>query len=222
MNSIMKLARVAVVGTVVLILTTVSACLIQQQSNQFQQQSNGQQLPSPPAQSQSSSFDVASRFTPSGWMGDGEEGADRYIKQNEAWKDNPHSTPKCIKIVYSPGPNGWGGICWQNKPDNWGDKPGEDFRQAGYNKLTFWARGETGDEVVEFKAGGTDAAGKPYKDSFEVTTGKIQLDKEWKQHTLDLDAKKLSSVIGGFCWVAAKTSNPEGATFYLDDIFYEP
>lgn len=211
MNRITKPFLTTIIGTAFLVLIAVSACQPQQQLSNQQTQ----------AQSQQSRFDVAAMFTASGWMGDGQQGT-KYIQLMEAWKDKPHSVPSGIKVVYSPGPSGWGGIYWQNKPDNWGDKPGEDFSQAGYKKLTFWARGETGDEVVEFKAGGINAPGKPYKDSFEVSTGKVQLDKEWKQFTLNLAQKNLSSVIGGFSWVAAKSANPEGATFYLDDIFYEP
>lgn len=153
-------------------------------------------------------------------MGDGEPGT-KFTQLNEGWKDNPHSAPGCIKAVYSPGPNGWGGIYWQNKPDNRGDMPGEDFSHAGFNKLSFWARGETGDELIEFKAGGSSAPGKPYQDSFEISAGKIQLEKEWKQYTLNLAGQNLSCVIGGFGWVAAKTANPDGATFYLDDVFFE-
>lgn len=168
-------------------------------------------------------FDIWSKFTASGWMGDGESQKVKYLHLFEAWKTNPHSTPLCIKITYTPGPVGWAGIYWQNKPDNWGDKPGENFQRIGYKKLTFWARGENGGEVVEFKGGGIDARkeGKTYIDSFEVSSGKVVLDKNWKQYTLDLDGKDLSSVIGGFCWVASSTANPEGLTFYLDDIYFD-
>jgi len=165
-------------------------------------------------------FDMGARFYASGWMGDGKSGT-KYVQLIEACKTNPHSPPYCIKITYTPGPKKWAGIYWQNKPDNWGDKPGENFSKSGYKKLTFRARGENGSEVVEFKAGDIDAPGKKFKDSFKVSTGKIILEKEWKQYTLNLEGKDLSSVIGGFCWVASYTSNPDGLTFYLDDIYYE-
>lgn len=204
-------ADIKVAGTFCLVLTAILAC-------QTQPPVGGQQ--SQP-QSEQPRFDVAAKFTASGWMGDGQQGK-KYIQLNEAWKTKPHSAPTAIQVVYSPGPNGWSGIYWQNKPDNWGDKPGENFSQAGFKKLTFWARGETGNEVIEFKAGGISAPGKKYKDSFDISTGKVQLDKDWKQYELSLDQKNLSSVIGGFCWVAAKSANPEVVTFYLDDIFYEP
>ncbi|MGD2087151.1 MAG: hypothetical protein PVH61_13290 [Candidatus Aminicenantes bacterium] len=165
-------------------------------------------------------FDIWAKFIAAGWLGDGEYG-EKYVQLFEAWKQNPHSPPICIKIVYHPGPKGWAGIYWQNKPDNWGDQPGENFQKMGYKKLTFWAKGEKGGEVVEFKAGGINAPVKKYRDSFEVSLGKVVLKKTWKQYIINLENEDLSSVIGGFCWVTSKTANPEGLTFYLDDIYYE-
>jgi len=169
---------------------------------------------------ESSRLDVMSMFIPSGWMGDGEQGQ-RYIAFADGWRKGCYSEPVCVRVSYKPGPAGWGGIYWQNKPDNWGDRPGEDFKRAGYKKLTFWAKGDAGAEVVEFKAGGIDSPGKRYRDSFEKTTGKVVLTKEWKQYTLDLSEEDLSSVIGGFAWIATESANVDGATFYLDDVFYE-
>lgn len=165
-------------------------------------------------------FDILSIFFATGWMGDGEQGT-RYVELFEAWRENTLSAPICIKIVYLPGPKGWAGIYWQYKPDNWGDKPGINLKKYGYTKITFWARGEKGDEIVEFRAGGINAPGKKYRDSFEVTLGKVVLEKTWKQYIIDLEDEDLSSVIGGFCWVASGTANPNGLTFYLDDIYYE-
>jgi hypothetical protein len=197
MNNLTKPLFVVVAGAIVAASTLILACR------------------------QAKPFDIASHFTASGWMGDGMLG-ETYIQLVEGWRNNPHSSPICIKVAYSPGPNKWAGIYWQNKPDNWGDQPGEDFSRAGYKKLTFWARGETGNEIVEFKAGGITKAGKTYKDSFDLSTGKIPLEKEWKQYTITLDDADLSSVIGGFSWNASKSSNPNGVVFYLDDIYYEP
>jgi len=166
-------------------------------------------------------FDVAKYFVASGWMGDGELKTE-YVQLADACPTNPHSGPTCIQVTYKPGPNGWAGIYWQNEADNWGDKAGEDFSKKDYARVTFWAKGEKGGETIEFKAGGIAAPGKPYKDSFQVKLGKETLKKEWTKYTMDLKGAKLSSVIGGFCWVASGTANPEGAKFYLDDIQYEP
>jgi hypothetical protein len=168
-----------------------------------------------------SHIDIQNQFTPSGSMGDGEYGND-YIKFFGNDKTNPHSAPTSIKITYIFGPNRWGGIYWQNKPDNWGDEPGNNYAKKGFSKITFWARGETGNEIVEFKAGGIHNKKKDYHDSFEKTIGKINLTQEWKKYQIDLTELDLSSVIGGFCWVASSDYNSgERITFYLDDIFLE-
>jgi len=116
----------------------------------------------------------------------------------------------------------WAGIYWQSEPDNWGDKPGNDYSGKGLSKVTFWARGETGTEIVEFKSGGIDNRAKKYRDSFGATIGRVALSKEWRQYRIDLSNANLSNVIGGFCWVAGADYNSDKRiTFYLDDIFLE-
>ncbi len=116
-------------------------------------------------------YSVWANFIASGWMGDGELG-EKYIQLYEAWEDTTRPDSLCIKVVYTPGPKGWAGIYWQNEPDNWGDLPGKDMSKSGFTKITFWAKGEKGREVVEFKAGDIKAAGKKHKDSFSAITGK--------------------------------------------------
>lgn len=165
-------------------------------------------------------LNVTTQFIPSGYMGDGE--LSRWLVfLEEKWGINPLTLPTCLMIKYKPGTAGWAGIFWQNEHYNWGDKPGINLAKKDYNKITFWARGEKGGEIVEFKAGGINAPNKKYKDSFNVSTGKVILKKEWKKFMISLKGHDLSSVIGGFCWVASKNANPDGIIFYLDDIHYE-
>jgi hypothetical protein len=38
--------------------------------------------------------------------------------------------------------------------------------------------------------------------------------------TINLTGKNLTHIIGGFGWVASAQQDPQGATFYLDDITY--
>jgi hypothetical protein len=166
-------------------------------------------------------IDIQKLFTASGWMGDGEYGR-KYIDFAGSSTENPHSPPTCIKITYTFGAARWAGIYWQNRPDNWGDSPGNDYSKRGFSRLTFWARGKTGTEVVEFKAGGIENSRKKYHDSFEVTLGRVTLTREWKQYQIDLSGADLSSTIGGFCWVASADYNPGAKmTFFLDDILLE-
>jgi hypothetical protein len=159
---------------------------------------------------------IKNHYIPSGWMGDyGDIGLDK------AYKQNPHAGDTCLRIAYNAkAAQGarWAGIYWQNPANNWGDVDGG-FDLSRATKLTFWARGEKGGErIEEFKAGGI--TGK-FSDSDSASIGPIVLNKDWTEYAIDLKGKDMSYVIGGFCWATNADVNPEGATFYLDDIKYE-
>lgn len=166
-------------------------------------------------------IDVENIFTPSGWMGDGEYGR-KYVEVQGADTLNPHSPPTCTKIVYRFGPQRWAGVYWQNEPDNWGNLPGHSYAGRGFSAITFWARGETGTEVIEFKSGGVRSQGKKHRDSYAKTIGRVRLTTEWTEYRIPIVDLDLTSVIGAFCWVASQDYNRgEGVTFYLDDIAIE-
>jgi hypothetical protein len=149
----------------------------------------------------------------------GDHGDMRY---NPNWKENVHSRKSCIKITYtakSSQGNGWAGVYWQNPENNWGMRENVGFDLNMAKKLSIWARGEKGGEVIrEFKMGGISGA---YPDSDAASIGPITLTNEWKEYAIDLTGMDLSYIIGGFCWVASAMDNPDGMTFYLDDIIYE-
>ena len=155
-------------------------------------------------------------FVPSGWMGDYSD-----LKINEKFTTSPHGGASSIQIIYSNKASQgarWVGMYWQNPPNNWGTRPGG-YNLTGAKKLTFWARGDKGGEhIEEFKLGGITGE---YADSDVAGIGPVVLTTEWQQFTIDLEGKDLSSISGGFCWSTNLDANPEGATFYLDDIKYE-
>ena len=163
----------------------------------------------------SADFYQDNHYVPSGWMGD-----TAYIKFNDSYTTNPHSGSTSIKITYSVGHEGWAGIYWQDPEGNWGQIKEGGYNLTGATNLTFWARGENGGEKIEFKVGGITGN---YPDSLQpaVSSGVITLTNEWKQYSIDLTGKDLSHIIGGFAWVTNKSNNPNGATFYLDDIKYD-
>jgi hypothetical protein len=156
-------------------------------------------------------------FIPSGWMGDYSD-----IRFDDSSTENPHSGDTCIKITYSAKASqgsGWAGLYWQAPANNWGNSTAGGYNLRGKKRLTFWARGAKGGEVIsEFKVGGI---GGSRGDSDSASTGSIVLRKQWKKFTIGLADKDLSHIIGGFCWTANRESNPDGITFYLDDIRYE-
>lgn len=157
-------------------------------------------------------------YVPSGLMGD-----TRAIVMNQSWTRDPHTGKSCIQVKYHgpvPGGQGWAGVYWQNPPDNWGTVPGP----TGYNlshatRLTFWVRGKTGHERIQFLVGGI--TGK-HGDSLRraVKTPWLTLSTTWQPVTIPLAGRNLTHIIGGFGWVANITNDPNGATFYLDDITY--
>ncbi len=159
---------------------------------------------------------ASNHFIPSGWMGDYGD-----LKYDGASKEDPYLGDSCVKIVYSgKATQGarWAGMYWQNPANNWGTvDAGYDLSKA--TKLSFWARGVKGGErIEEFKIGGIMGE---YSDSDSAAIGPIILNKEWTQYSIDLKGKDLSYIIGGFCWSTNLDVNPEGATFYLDEIKYE-
>ena len=155
-------------------------------------------------------------YIPAGYMGDYSD-----VKIDSACFDNPHSGTTCIKVTYSNAMSQgarWAGMYWQSPANNWGDRKGG-FDLTGATKLTLWVRGAKGGErVEEFKIGGITGL---YPDSDIAGIGPVMLTQEWKKYEIDLSGKDLSYISGGFCWGTNLDVNPDGVTFYLDDIKYE-
>lgn len=170
-------------------------------------------------------------FVPSGWMGDAAakvSSPDKSPLQVDTLSTaNPHSPPYSQRWTYKPklGHAGWAAVAWQYPEGNWGDRPGRDWSKRGFNQVSVWARGIRDRQGqlprVQFKAGGGTGPTKKYQASYEVEGDFVTLTEEWKQYTLDLKGQSLSQVIAAFVLVIrGKDTNPEGATFCLDDIEY--
>ncbi len=170
----------------------------------------------------------------SGWMGDFADlkldprwtkGVAKPAKKADAAKKKEGEAPllkdeTCIKVTYTAerkNGNGWAGIFWQQPANNWGDKKGG-FDLTGYSKLVFWARGEKGGETVDkFQIGGI--TGKTEEgDSDDAYIGPVVLNDKWTEYSIDLSGLDLSHIIGGFMFVLNADSNPNGMTYYIDEI----
>lgn len=155
-------------------------------------------------------------FIPSGWMGDFGD-----LSMDDKYMGEPHAGSTSIKFVYTAKKTqnqGWAGVYWQNPANNWGSKKGG-FDLTGLNKLTLWMRGEKGGEIIDkIAVGGIKGT---YPDTTEVSVGPIELTTTWTPYTVNLAGKDLSYINGALCWVANADSNPNGATFYIDDIKFE-
>jgi len=155
-------------------------------------------------------------YIPSGWMGDTGD-----IKMNDQSAVNPQSGSTCLEFTYTGKKaqnQGWAGVYWQNPANNWGTKKGG-FDLTGMTKLTFWARGAKGGEVIQkVMVGGIKGT---YPDSVNVEMGPIELTDTWKQYTVNLAGKDLTYVSGGFGWATNADLNPDGAVFYIDGVKFE-
>jgi hypothetical protein len=156
-------------------------------------------------------------YVPSGFMPNG-----KCLAMDDMWQQNCYAGKTCIKIVYdtecSKGDQKWAGIYWLNPANNWGSRKGG-FNLNGATKLSFWARGENGGErIEEFKIGGI---GGDFPDSDMSIIGPVILTKEWREYSIDLRGKDLSYISGGFSWTTNVEVNPNGCTFYLDEIMYQ-
>jgi hypothetical protein len=149
----------------------------------------------------------------------------KYISVVPAFRDSRPGSPipACYKWSYKPGPKGWAAVGWQFPQNNFGEKPGKNL--TGYSRVTFWVKGDKGGEYLIFKAGGHTNPEFRYQASFEAETDMITLTRDWQKHEIDLShlppGKDLSNVPCAFVWVAREMENPDGCTFYLDDIWYE-
>ncbi len=161
------------------------------------------------------------------------------VEMNGSSTINPHTGATTIRCVLQTGDAPFGGFYFQNgllpagasaPQPNFGAVPNAGIDLTGAVSLTFWARGQSGGERVEFFMGGVGRdpvngnAIAPFPDSSPrrpALNTTFQLSSAWQKFTIDLTGANLSYVLGGFAWVATLGNNPTGAVFYLDDIQYE-
>ncbi|HEY2292278.1 MAG TPA: hypothetical protein VGM86_16385 [Thermoanaerobaculia bacterium] len=167
---------------------------------------------------------------PAGWMsGNPSQNPTRVINLSTS-KAGCHTGADCLQLDYRTGA-GWAGIVWWPKacgpsgtPDAWRRVKdcscAVDVLKAGnfrtISKVSFWARGERGGEIVELKVGDDSLCPLPGHSS-----GLLTLTADWKPYSINLAGLDMRRVVGLFTWVATDSYNPQGATFYLDDIQFE-
>jgi hypothetical protein len=164
---------------------------------------------------------------PAAWMS-GTGSPEDYIDMDLVWS-RCQSVPSCQKVTFTPG-GVWAGVYW------WPAECGETGSKSSFQKavagdcrinllqlsnlksimrISFWAKGEKGKEIVEFKVGGKDIAPTPAR------TKKLTLSSEWQRYEIPLNETDMTNAVGLFMWAATDNDNPQGATFYLDDIVFE-
>ena len=175
-------------------------------------------VPGPPA----FPFPVDEYFVASGWM------MPMYINPPWATPTCTQRAPvttdagvdqskvKCWAFSYTPpdAATTWAGVDWQFPNGNWGTQTGLGV-PAGAKKLSFYAWGATGTEVVTFNVGygatSPDVFGGSLKQALTTTPTQYSID-------LTTDNYVCNSIRMGFGWVA--TGGVE-MTFYIDQIVWE-
>lgn len=165
-------------------------------------------------------YSIEELFIPSGFIG-----CNNQITIEDAYQKEFHSAPFGNRITFIDNCDaGWAGIYWQLPTSNFGDKPGINLSGLGYSKVTFWAKGETGGEVIEFGSGCIDDPKAKFKDSYcaKIANRRVVLENEWVQYSIEFDeGTDLNSVVGAFYWSSPWRANSNGLVFYLDDMQFE-
>ncbi|MDR1724035.1 MAG: T9SS type A sorting domain-containing protein [Tannerella sp.] len=139
----------------------------------------------------------------------------------------------CIHVTYPMTKEDWNGYIFiTGRLEQGSISPQLDFGEhntghdlQGAKRLTFKARGITGNERIRFYMGGlggTDAEFRDTGQKFLNNENYVTLTKEWKEYTIDLSGVDLSRIGSGFGWVTSQIENKGVDTleFELDDIIY--
>ena len=161
--------------------------------------------------------------------------ADLVHDLDENWTQNAYSGGSCIRCQVDTQLGDWGGWLFLNGylPDgetvarlNDGKQSDAGMDLRGATELRFYAKGETGEETVEFFTLGFGYDGDSgkrlaeYPDSARKRSlGFIQLTSEWKEYVIDVSQQDLSYICCGFGFVLSGTESPiPENVFYLDEI----
>lgn len=147
---------------------------------------------------------------PSGWMGD-----TKVMRIDPANATQPHSGKVAMRCEFNAA-TGWGGIVWQSPANDWGDRAGG-HDLSGATKLSFWARGENGGEVISFKFG-IIGKEKRFHDTANGALENVKLTTGWQKHEIVVHGD-LARIKTAFSWSLASQGGP--VVFYLDDIRWE-
>jgi hypothetical protein len=158
-------------------------------------------------------FAVDDYYSPSGFMGDGE--------QPGGLTDAPacparagDALGKCHHVTWKPGAKGWAGVYWQYPDGNWGTAAGHAI-DPGATRVSFWAWGKSGGEKVDFFSG----INPP--DGYKVETGDLTLTATPTQYFLKLAGATYGTVVGAFGWSSGTSDGSTPVEFYVDDIQWQ-
>jgi hypothetical protein len=134
-------------------------------------------------------------FSPSGYMGDGEDGL---IEDTACAVRKPDALGRCHRFVWTRGAKGWAGVFWQFPDGNWGTADGLAMPNDA-TVVRFDAWGDAGGEVVTFGVGMGDV------DGFGKELMNIELTTEVTEYTIELSDIEYTRIVGGFVWTSSES-----------------
>jgi hypothetical protein len=170
-----------------------------------------------------STFAVSDIFSPSGFMGDGENPGYLTVDFEEAHCKQPRppgAQGRCYSFLYYADPTSnrfWAGAYWVYPTNSWGVRPGYRIDSSKFQQVRFWAavdmptpitKNGGGNTFFNGIAGGIDAAmfygplehddKIKEKDVFQIGT---DITSEYKQFHLPLAGQpQADELIGAFAW----------------------
>jgi hypothetical protein len=194
-------------------------------------------VPPPNADTLPFAVDLAAKFVPSGYEGDYTAVTMPLDPTCGGNRSSASALGNCHPVTYKPplaGPGvaGWAGVLWQHPANNWGAAAGYAI-PPGATKVSFWARGQLGGEVVTFIAGFavTPTAMSPCVDTVSGSSRQT-LATTWTHYTMSLNGQYTGGIISSFGYVIAAADQPArdagasdagapSAQFYVDDIEWQ-
>ena len=142
-----------------------------------------------------------------------------YLKVYDGFIDTERNCEFCIRAEYVPGPQGVAGMSFKND---------RGFDLSTVKKVTFYAMGQEGGEVIKFKAAGKTVDKKEISDTeifknvkFDKTTKEVTLTKDWKKMEIDLSKSDLKGITHPFGFEISKDKNNAGSVIYIKGVKYD-
>jgi hypothetical protein len=173
----------------------------------------------PPSEPLPVPFVVSDYYSPDGYFGDGE--VQGFVDLQKSCPERaPGTQGDCYSLTYRVGVKRYAGIFWQHPHNNWGFAPGHQV-SPGATRITFFARGHSGGEVLSVGAGQMDTL--PRHDSFKLEQKTIGLTTSWTPQEVSFNGANYASagndgVLGAFLITLAAPADDATTVLYLDDI----
>jgi hypothetical protein len=170
-------------------------------------------------------FAVSNFFTPSGYMGDGEQlgNLEVDVLNGRCMPRPTGAVGDCYRFEYHMGAKAWAGVYWVYPANNWGSRAGRSIAGTQFKEVRVQAASDTPDVAVTFFVGGIEDSTKPFGDSFRKADI-ARLGPDWQTIRFDVSGKDFDHLIGAFGWSLAYPKDWDGqkpVVLYFDDIVWD-